>query len=179
MAFATVILETKQLGADVANQLKPQAANKAKSLARLGRYIEGLGLGARRGVVKLRTSAVKATATITITGDITANDTFVLCGTTFTAKASGATGNEFNVAAGDVTTTAANIVTAVNASATAKVTSSVVASSVLGVVTFTAIDPGAAGNGFVLTESLDNATRVDFAGGSNGTSTTLTAGGAS
>lgn len=178
MAFATVIIETKQLGADVANQIKPQAANKAKSLARLGRYIEGMGLGARRGVVNLRTSAVKSTATITFTGAPTANDTFVLCGTTFTAKASGATTNEFNIG-GTVTETATNVAAAINASNAATVTASVVATSSAGVVTITALDPGAMGNGLRLTESLDNATRVDFAGGSNGTSTTLTAGGAS
>lgn len=179
MAFQMLILETRQSGADVAKLVKPLARNPKQTLTRIEHYIHGVAVGAYRANAIFRTSAVKATATLTLTGDPSADETFVLCGTTFTAKGSGATGNQFNISAGNATTTAANIAAAVNASATAKVTASVVASSALGVVTFTAIDPGAAGNGYVLTESMSNTTRVDFAGGSDGTETTLAAGGAS
>lgn len=178
-AFQMLILESRHSGDDVANLILPHSSDVAATIQRTARYIAGYGNGAYRGEFLLRTAAVKATATLTFTGQPSDTQTFVLCGTTFTARASGASGNEFNIGA-TVALTIANLVAAVNASATAKVTASVLAIATSATVaTFQAIDPGAAGNGYVLTESLDNCTRVDFAGGSDGTETTLSAGGAS
>lgn len=179
MAFSTFELQHELLAADLTRRIRPSAKNRKRSILRIADVLRGVAVGAYRGEVKCRIGAVKATATITLTGDVSNNETFVICGTTFTAKSSGASGNQFNITTSDTTTTAAAIAAAVNASATTNVTGAVVASSALGVVTFTAKYAGAMGNGFVLTESLSNATRVDFAGGSDGTLTTLAAGGAS
>jgi hypothetical protein len=178
MAFTVIQIEHQKAAASLLNTLKTRSASPKGSLRRLGDFLRGMAVGAYRGTVQVRTGAVKATATLTFTGAPTADETFVVCGVTFTAKDSGATGDQFNIGA-DVTETAANVVTAVNASASTDVTGAVVASSALGVVTFTALVAGTAGNGYVLTESLSNASRVDFAGGTNGTATTLAAGGAS
>jgi phage tail sheath gpL-like len=178
MAFSVIQVEHQKAAASLLNTLNLMAASPKLSLRRLGDFFRGMAVGAYRGTVSARIGAVKATATLTFTGAPTADETFVVCGVTFTAKDSGATGDQFNIGA-NVTATAANVVTAVNASASTDVTGAVIASSSEGVVTFTALVAGTAGNGFVLTESMTNATRVDFAGGTNGTTTSLAAGGAS
>lgn len=117
---------------------------------------------------------VKATATLTVSATSTvADETFVVCGVTFTAKASGASGNQFNISTTDTAVTAANIVTAVNASASAGVDGVITASRSGSVVTFTADVPGKIGNGFVLSESCTGISIVTFAGGTDGTSSVL------
>ncbi len=110
-------------------------------------------------------AAVAATATLTFTGAPVAAETFVLNGVTFTARASGASGDEFDIG-GTVTLTADAVVAAVNGSASVGV-AAITASNVAGVVTFTADVAGAAGNSLTLTEALTNATRTIFAGGAD------------
>jgi len=115
--------------------------------------------------------AVQNTATLTVSSTGSSNDeTMVLCGVTFTAKTSGATGNQFNIST-TPTTQAANMVAAFNASA--DLTGIVTAANVAGVVTITAVLPGKFGNALVVTESLTNvALTTSFAtaaAGSNGT----------
>ena len=179
MSFMRVVVETNQAGATVARRIKATTGDKKGSIRRISDFLFAIAKGAYRGTVEVCTTAVRATATLTIAGDPTAGDTFVVCGVTFTARAAGATGDEFNITAGNNTAMAAAAAAAVNASASTDVTGAVTASSALGVLTFTAKVPGAIGNGLVLTESMDNTTRVDFAGGSDGTLTSLSAGGAS
>jgi hypothetical protein len=58
------------------------------------------------------------TASIVFTANAAATNTVVVCGVTFTAVASGATGNQFNVGA-SLSATLDNLVTAINASTTA------------------------------------------------------------
>jgi hypothetical protein len=138
------------------------------SLSRLIEYFEQLRSRARNAYMKTHRAAVRAVATLTLTGLPTAADTFTLNGVTFTARASGAVANEFNIGA-DATATAAAIAAAINASVTAKVSGYVTATSALGVVTITLVEPGLVGNLASLSESMNNTTRVDFAGGSDGT----------
>jgi len=117
---------------------------------------------------------IQATSTLTLdaTGQV-ADETFVICGVTFTAKDSGATGPQFDISTTDVAVTAANIAVAVEASVEAALVGVVTTTSALGVVTFTCDVPGLVGNGLALSESLTQATAVDFTGGTNGTSKTL------
>lgn len=98
-----------------------------------------------------------ATGTLTFTGAPTAAQTFEIGGATFTARDSGAEGDEFNIGA-TVTETAAAVAAAVNASTTETFTGMVYATSSAGVVTFTSTVPGNFGNLLTLTESLSNAT---------------------
>ena len=117
----------------------------------------------------------KATGVLTLTGDASAGEIFTVNGVVFTARASGATGNEFNIAAGNVTTTAANIVTAWNASATAGATV-ITATSIAGVVTFESDVRGSVGNAITCTEGLSNATfaGATFTGGTDSIPITFT-----
>jgi len=178
-SLTRIVFESRASTAEIAAFIKPNAFAAKQSIARLANYIRGIAGGVRNGTLTINTGTVKATASITITGDIVAAETFTLCGRTFTARASGATTNEFNIVTSDVTSTAANVAAAILASNDANVTGSVTATSALGVVTITALVPGTIGNGLRLSESLTNATRVDFAGGSDGTQTALVAGASS
>lgn len=117
----------------------------------------------------------KAAGVLTLTGDASADETFVVNGVTFTAKASGATGNQFNIAVGDTTTTAANIVTAWNASATPGATV-ITATSALGVVTFESDVRGSVGNAITSVTTLSNSSfaAATFAGGTDSIPITFT-----
>lgn len=155
--------------------IDPVSTDPNLSVQRLANYLKGMtGGNYTSGIsIVMNINAVAATATFTITSTGPANgETFVLNGVTFTARTSGATGNEFNISATPATV-AANIVTAVNNSASAAVTNAVTASSALGVVTFTANYPGLMGNGLTISESLANTALVAFDGGSNGTAYTF------
>jgi hypothetical protein len=116
----------------------------------------------------------KATGTLTLTS-VVATNTFAVNGVTFTAVASGATGNQFNVGVSD-TLTAANAAAAVNASASALVSGNagVLATSALGVVTLTAKTSGVTGNAITLTGGTNiAASGARLTGGSDGTVTTV------
>jgi len=87
---------------------------------------------------------VQASGTFTLTS-VVATDAISINGVTFTAVASGATGNQFNVGVSD-TATATNLAAAINASVTALVDNYVTASSSGTVVTVTSAFYGLAGN---------------------------------
>jgi hypothetical protein len=132
-------------------------------------YLKAIQGGIRSGSITLYAGSVQNTAVITVTGAASNDETMVVCGVTFTAKTSGATGNEFNLSA-TPTTQATNMVTAFNASS--DLTGIVTASNVAGVITLTAVVPGKVGNALVVTESLSNCTVTTTfatsAAGSNG-----------
>ncbi len=92
--------------------------------------------------------AVAATGTLTGT-TVVAGNTCTVNGVVFTAVASGATGNQFNVGGTD-TITMANLAAAINASTSAGIPDTVRATSATNVVTITAIVPGTGGNALTL-----------------------------
>lgn len=134
-------------------------------------YFAGILGGQYRATIIASIGTVQASATMTSTGSASAGETFSLCNVTFTARASGATGNEFNVS-GTVATQAANIAAAINASS--NLTGKVTATAALGVVTITAVVPGLSGNGLQFSESLTNVTITQFTGGTAGDQLTIT-----
>lgn len=140
------------------------------ALINLENYIASLAGGNNAASLSIKVGAVQATGLITSTGAATAAEIFTLCNVVFTARASGATGNEFNASA-TVATQATNIAAAINAST--DLTGKVTATSALGVVTVTASVPGLLGNGLQLSEGLTNATITAFSGGTDGTAHTL------
>jgi hypothetical protein len=107
----------------------------------------GLSVGASIQVVDGNASvaAVQANGTFTFTGNGTAADTVTIAGQAFTAVASGAGNNQWNIGT-STTTAAANLAAAINASTTATFAGTVYAVAVGAIVTVFAIPAGAIGN---------------------------------
>lgn len=141
--------------------------DKYQAVNSLCNYLHGLSGGTYKGTsLDLQIaegSATAASGTVTFTGVGAALDTILINGVTFTARASGATGNEWNVG-GSVTASATNLKNAINGSATALVNQHVVATSALGVVTITALNKGAGGNAITLAEGTDSTTAMAESG---------------
>lgn len=91
---------------------------------------------------------VRASGTFTLTS-VVATDAVSINGVTFTAVASGATGNQFNVGVSD-TDTAASLVEAINNSNSALIADYVGADNTDNVVTISAEEGGIAGNAFTI-----------------------------
>lgn len=121
--------------------------------------------GAHPATIQTKINAVKASGTITFSS-IANNDTITVAGTVFTAKTSGATGNQFNLGADDTAAAAAAVI-AINAST--ENDGLVIATSALGVVTITALVPGELGNLIGLAISAHGSVSAALcAGGTNG-----------
>jgi hypothetical protein len=115
--------------------------------------------------------AVRAVGSITQTSTGAANgETLTVAGVTFTARTSGATGNEWN-RSDTVATSATNLAAAINASTDTN--PYVIAEAAAGVVTVTVLEPGVLGNLVTITESCSNTSRVTPVGGLNGTQYTI------
>lgn len=97
----------------------------------------------------------KATGSVAFAGQPTANDTITINGVVFTAKASGAAGNEFNIGA-DLGESIDNLVTVLNGSAVAAVALATYANVTDTSMSVTFDAYGTAGNAFTLAESGSN-----------------------
>jgi hypothetical protein len=160
MSYARIVLSTPLDATQLAGELnlKGVAVDGAADLESLGKFIQrskATGLSVR--FVK---NALRSAQQGTLTGDPTAGDTLTINGVAFTARASGAVANEFNISAGNVTVTMDNLVAAINASVSDKVMNIIKASNVAGVLTLTCLVPGSIGNLCTVTESMDNFTLV-------------------
>jgi len=177
MSLVRIVVDTPQASGDVDGVLSLKAGGAAPDgIARIGQWIEGLLT--RGGSVILATNAVAASLNGTFTGDPTAGQALTINGVTFTARASGAVANEFNIATG---ANAAPLAAAINASVTAKIKNQVKATVVSAqVIKLEAVVPGTGGNLFTVTENLDNFTLAGgataMAGGTEGTQVTVSAG---
>jgi len=144
--------------------LDDSSSRKQPFARKLINFIHGLTAGARSGVIKsgvvtsASADAVAASQTATFADAATAADTCTVNGVAFTARASGATGNEWNVSALGTAplraaADAASLAAVINASATDAVAGCVKASSAAGVVTITCLIPGVIGNSIPLVKS--------------------------
>lgn len=135
-------------------------------LRKVGEAVDRGAQGASACNLALALDPVYATAKLTATGNGTAADTLSIGNVTITIVASGATGNQVNVAASP-TALGAAIAALVNSSAS--FTGIATAASVAGVITLTAALPGTIGNGLELSETSTSLTLTNAWG-------TLTAG---
>lgn len=163
MGLITIVLDVPSDSSTRLGKILRDSSSSPKMVAnRLASYIQRLA-SHKNGTITVDRGSVKAIATMTLTGapsntaatgtltvsaDPVADETLVVAGVTFTAKASGASGDEYNIAASDDDQTAANIEAAVDASAAA-----VSADTTGAVVTFTADVAGVVGNALTLTEA--------------------------
>ncbi len=180
-----LVVNTNNDAATTASEIAPNVAcnpnttgaGAGDAIRNIAKFIETQVNGRGVNVVYFDT-AVAASTTGTFTGDPTAADTITVNGVVFTARASGAVANEFNIG-GTPTLNATNLAAAINASTTAGIIGTVGASSAAGVVTFFAIVPGSAGKNIPITESLDQFTlaAVTFStGGTQSHSTIISSG---
>jgi len=141
------------------------------ALQQISQFFDGIPAGALRPLVGCAIGAVQAVGSFTQTSTGAANgETLTVAGVTFTARTSGAVGNEWN-RNNTVATSATNLAAAINASTATNIYCSAVAAA--GVVTITVTQPGVLGNLLALTESCSNTTTVTCAGGTEGTATSL------
>lgn len=168
-SFQRVIIQTPGTAADFKSvcNLAMGGLDAAQNFENFVAATQG---GNQMASYSFQVGAVKASATITSTGAATADETLTVLNVVFTAKNSGATGNQFNVS-GTPATQAANIAAALNASS--NLSGKVVATAALGVVTVTSVVPGLVGNGLQISDTLTNVTAAAFSGGSDGTSYTV------
>lgn len=134
---------------------------------------------AEDGNGKAKTAATMATLVLAFSGLPTAAQAVTIAGITFTAVASGATGNQFNIGA-DAATTATNLKNAINASttnaikpvgviaATAPLRNVVNACSSGGTVTVYTRCAGSDWNSVVETSTLTNCALTQWSGGADG-----------
>lgn len=150
---------------DSANSLNafvdPQEGNQMPTLA----GIENLSVALQGGLKDIQDGlivfGVPATGAVTFTGRPAANGTVTINGVVFTAKDSGATGNEFNTSA-TVATTATNLAAKINAATDDGIAGCITASASAGVVTLTALVTGKLGLGYTVIDALTNATVSAF-----------------
>lgn len=111
-------------------------------------------------------AAFQAFAALTFSGQPANNDTVTVANVVFTAKTSGATGNQFNIGA-SVAQTIVNLTAALNGSPnlTSVVTAAATSATVL---TLTAFRTGLEGNGLQLSSGLSNVSITGFSGGTAG-----------
>jgi hypothetical protein len=177
MAYLNIVFNSGLSAAQLTSLINPSSSDPKGTMQRLVNLEKGWFSGAYSTgcTATMEVGATAATATLTVSAGGSANDeTCSIAGVTFTAKTSGATGNEFNISA-TAATQAANMAAAFNASADLAgiVTASVPSG---GTVLLTAVQPGVEGNGLQISEGPANVALATFASldtGSDGTSYTL------
>jgi phage tail sheath gpL-like len=145
MSFVKVLISVPDSEATINSQyLQLNVPAQQGSYNGLENMIAAMIEGSQIAYSKLSAGLLQASGTVTLSS-LVATDTVTVNGVVFTAVASGATGNQFNVGGSD-TITATNLAVAINASVTAKVVNVVTASASGPVVTVTAVQPGLQGN---------------------------------
>jgi len=147
------------------------APGRYQGIQALQNYLGAVSAGLQAAKLTCLVGAVQASGLLTVSaGGSSAAETCVILNVTFTARASAPAANEFVISA-TAATQAANMAAAINASA--DLAGKVTATSLLGVVTITAVSPGLAGNGLQLSEALANVALTAFASGVDGTETVI------
>jgi hypothetical protein len=175
MAQSVILITHNDVTADFAERYQGTTGPRTAA-AKIENLFSALSGGNAQATVAFGTGAVKASGTITFSGVGAASDTVLINGVTFTARASGATGDEWNVGA-SATLSGAALAAAINASATALVSGYVTASAAGGVVTISAARPGILGNCVTIAEGVDGSSHMAVSGarltaGSSGTEVT-------
>lgn len=181
MSFVRILMAVPDSAVTMTNilQLKAHPINQVDD-ENLDKMIGDMIDGAQVSYTKIATGLVQASGTGTFTGAAVAGQTMTIAGVTFTASATPNEAlNQYLVSA-TVALEAASLARAINASVQAS--PNVQATSLAGVVTISAVNPGTAGN-FIPTVDVDT-DNFTFAqalltGGSNGDEARINYGAAS
>lgn len=154
MATLKLLVTTGQSKETMRQNYERTTSSSRATVQSIAQLLEGVLSGTQSGspptvASSVKEYAVRASGTFTMTSVI-ATDAVVINGVTFTAVASGATGNQFNVGLTDALT-AANLVAAINGSVTALIAGYVTAAVTStvdspAVVTVSSTDYGIYGN---------------------------------
>lgn len=160
-ALTRLILTSNGTAADFKSQCNLSMGG-LDAVSNFSAYVDGVTGGNMGAKFAFQVGATQATSTFTFASTGPTNgQTCTICGVTFTAVTSSATGNQFNISATPATV-AANLATAINAATS--MAGIVTASSLAGVCTLTAVAPGKMGNGLVAANvNLSNTTVASFA----------------
>lgn len=178
MSLIRISVDVNESAASIGNVLNLHGGGDApREVQSLATFLSSIAGGIRPGNIRLNIGSVRASGTITFTGNPVNNETLDINGVTFTAKTSGATGDQFNIGSGAAANASA-LAAAINASTTAGIVGTVYASVSAGVITITAAAPGAAGNLIALTESMTNVavSGANLTGGSDTAEVSLSVG---
>lgn len=156
MAKITFVLDSGINNDTLVSNFERPTSAKYATVQSISQVFQRLNSGGLKGdgtnppsvYVSVNENQVFASGTFTLSS-VVATDAISINGVTFTAVASGATGNQFNVGASD-TETATNLAAAIVASATALVNEFVTATSAAAVVTVTAKNGGVQGNSITI-----------------------------
>lgn len=136
MSVLDIKLTTGRPAGQLAAQFQTNQTGKHGVANKVQNFISSLQTGSESGPsgsapsinIVVQDNATQATGTILFSGASSANDTILINGVTFTCVASGATGNQWNVA-GTAILQAAALASAINGSATALVNGFVTAAN--------------------------------------------------
>lgn len=156
MSLLRLVIDTDLDATQLADALRLSGAaiDGNRDLQALANFLAGNAGGGKGLNVRVVKNAVRASLAGTFTGDPTAGQALTINGVAFTARASGAVANEFNIVTG---ANAAPLAAAINASTSAKIAGQVYAVATSAqVITVYALVPGTGGNLFTMTENMDN-----------------------
>lgn len=147
MSILRLDVTTGQTDATLVQEFERSTSAKYATVQSIASFIQSILSGTQVSpsvAVSVLGNTAKASGTFTLT-TVIATDAVSINGVTFTAVASGAGANQFNVGASD-TITATNLAASINASVTALVSGYVTAAAVGTVVTVTSAFYGKSGN---------------------------------
>ncbi len=165
MSFVKLLMAVPDSAVTMKNLLQLNVPGNQFDVEGLDKIVGDMIDGALLSFTKLSTGALQATGDVTFTGIPIAAETLSIANVTLTAVAGAPSADEFQIG-GDATATATNLAAAINASV--GLIGIVQATSLAGVVTLSAVQPGKSGAAFELSEALTNATVTAFTGGSDG-----------
>ena len=155
----------------------------ANAFRNIGRFFESIGIGTRSFKGSVMAGGVADYNTITLSSFVAA-DTITINGVVFTGSDTAATNVQIKTGGTDTTiaTALVNLLNGIGGSGLAvtppaKVNGVVTGTSASGVITLTALEPGAVGNLYTLAISgHGSVTGANFAGGTDGTITNIAKG---
>lgn len=162
------ITHDKDAQGDVAFHLITSKLTSKMHVEAIGNFLNSINGGVRNASITTSvddSAGASASGTVTFSGVSTANDTLVISGVTFTAVASGAAGNQWNVGA-SASAQATNVAAAINAASSLVGILSASASGA--VVTLTSLSAGAIGNAITFAKGTDAGSVMTVGGLTNG-----------